>query len=97
MRVKERVIKRLNKGFCLNIPLDVKWKHHESAFRSSGGLSWYLSDIRCMHTDYGAAVSATEALTWKRWVIDTELKEIFEYHESERKYYEANDCLIENI
>lgn len=50
-----------------------------------------------MHTDYGASVSATEALTWKRWVIDTELKEIFEYHESERKYYEANDCMIENI
>lgn len=96
MTIKEKIIKRLNRGFGFDIPLDANWHTHERAFRSSGNLSWYISDIRCLHRDYGAAVSATEALKWKRWVINLELKEIFEYFEDQRKYYENNDCLIEN-
>ena len=95
MTTKEKIIKRLNKGFDFIIPLDANWHTHERAGKSCGCLSWYFSDIRCMYDNYGAAVSATEALKWKRWVIDKDTHEIFEYVESERKHYELTDCLIE--
>lgn len=95
MTTKEKIIRRLNKGFGFNIPIDANWKTHERAFRNIGGLSWYISDIRCMYSNYGAAVSATETLKWKRWVIDREDHEICEYFEHQRKFYEAYDFLIE--
>lgn len=54
MTTKEKIIRRLNKGFGFDIPIDANWKTHERAFRNCGGLSWYISDIRCLHGNYGA-------------------------------------------
>lgn len=96
--IKERIIKRLNKGFDLNIPLDAKWIHHDGrAFRSSGALSWYLSDARTQHCNYGASVAATECIKWKRWVIVPNLGEIFEYHKNFQNNYESRGYLIEKV
>ena len=96
MTVKERVIKRLNKGFGFNIPQDANWHTHECAFRDCGGLSWYFSDSRLSHLqNCGAATAATECLKWKIWVINVEDAEIFEFFENQRKYYENNGYLIE--
>lgn len=96
MSVKEKIIKRLNEGFGFNIPQDANWHTHERVFRDCGGLSWYFTDIRCSHLENcGSAESATETLKWKKWAINTEDAEIFEFFEHNRKYCEANDCLIE--
>lgn len=49
MTVKEKIIKRLNKGFGFDIPLDAKWKTHEAKgyfIRSQGAFSWYFADER---------------------------------------------------
>lgn len=92
---KERVIKRLNKGFGFDIPLDAKWHTHERAFRDCGGMSWYFTDIRLSHIENcGSADSATECLRWKKWYI-TDDAEIFEFFEHLRKRCEANGYLIE--
>ena len=93
---KERVIKRLNKGFCFNIPFDAHWRTHERAFRDCGGMSWYFSDTRIGHLqNCGCAEPASECLKWKKWCIDIDNSEIFEFFEHMRKYCESNDCLIE--
>ena len=96
MKVKERIIKRLNEGFGFNIPQDANWLTHERAFKDCGGLSWYFTDTRCSRLENcGSAESATETLKWKKWVINTEDAEIFEFFEHNRKYCEANGYLIE--
>lgn len=93
---KERVIKRLNKGFGFDIPLDAHWHTHERAFRDCGGMSWYFSDLRLGHLqNCGCAEPASECLKWKKWCIDVENAEIYEFFENMREYSESKGCLIE--
>lgn len=94
--VKERIIKRLNKGFGFDIPLDAHWHTHERAFRDCGGMSWYFSDLRLGHLENcGAADTASECLKWKKWCIDTEEAEIFEFFEHLRERCMSEGYLIE--
>ena len=96
MDVKERIIKRLNKGFGFDIPQDANWNTHERAFRDCGGMSWYFSDTRIGYLqNCGCAEPASECLKWKKWCIDTENSEIFEFFEHMRRYCESNEYLIE--
>lgn len=102
--VKERVIDRLNKGFGLNIPYDVHWYTHQATgmwVRSQGAFSWYFSDLKLPpHINgVGACVSATEALTWDRWIISPD-NEIFLYYEKDPakdRMYIEDGYKIENI
>lgn len=94
--VKERVIKRLNKGFGFNIPQDARWHTHERGFRANGGLSWYFTDIRLGHLqNCGSMSPATECLKWEKWCINPDDAEIFEFFECNRELCEARDYLIE--
>ena len=98
MTVKEKIIKRLNKGFGLDIPLDAQWKTHDARgyYRSAGAHSWYFVDTRLpLHHQFGSAYSATECLKWKRWLIDMSELEIFEYVEGVTTYDKERDLLEE--
>lgn len=96
MTPKERIIKRLNKGFGFNIPLDAKWCTHERAFRDCGGFSWYFSDLRLSHLqNCGSSEPVSEVLKWEKLYIDVEEAEIYQFFESIRGYCEANGCIIE--
>ena len=94
MSIKEKIIRRLNEGFGFSIPLDATWVTHQKSFVDCGGFSWYFDDIRLSYL-VGACVSATECLRYKKWAICLSSGEIFEFAESERKYYEDNGYLIE--
>lgn len=95
MTLKEKLIKRLNKGFGFNIPNDAAWHTHERGFRDCGGRSWYFSDSRLSHLqNCGSAVSVTETLKWKKWFIGIDA-EIFEFSEYLRKRCEYEGYLIE--
>ena len=72
MTTKERVIKRLNKGFGFNITFDAHWRTHERSFRDCGGMSWYFSDLRLGHLqNCGQAEPASEH------EMENAIKEIF--------------------
>lgn len=72
MKTKEKIIKRLNEAFDLGIPLNAPCFHHLGAL---GDWSWCVA---CGRHDIGSSASMTEALSWTRWLYDTELNEIFE-------------------
>lgn len=102
--VKDRVIDRLNKGFGLNIPYDVKWYTHQATgmwVRSQGAFSWYLSDLKLSPwvNGVGSCISATECLRWERWFIGVN-KEIFPYLENDeelKEYVSQMGYRVENI
>ena len=94
--IKERIIKRLNRGFGFDIPLDARWHTHERAFRDCGGMSWYFSDTRLGHLqNCGSSDTASECLKWKKWYIDTEEAEIYEFFEHLRERCKSCGFLIE--
>ena len=96
MTTKEKIIKRLNDGFGFSIPLDARWKTHERKYRDEGGMSWYFSDTRVYPSqNVGSADTVTECLSYDRWVIDQDEREIYEYFEHNLKFYELHDFLIE--
>ena len=89
MTVKEKIINRLNEGFGFDIPTDATWKTHEARGyqRSCGAHSWYLTDSRIsLDKHVGSSSPATECLKWRRWIIDREEREIFEYIEGITTY-----------
>ena len=94
MTIKERIVKRLNKGFGFSIPSDANWHTHEKTFRNCGGMSWYFCDLRIApQENVGCAVPATEALKWDRWLISKEDREIFEYQPN--SWYDNDYHLLE--
>ena len=98
MTTKEKIIKRLNKGFGFDIPIDASWKTHDARgyYRSAGAQSWYFTDHRVpLHELVGSAASATECLKWKRWIIVKSEREIFEYVPGVTTY-DKNYDLLEN-
>lgn len=97
MTVKEKIIKRLNKGFGFEIPLDTKWKTHEANSgwaQANGAHSWYFIDERIpLNQHVGSQNPATECLKWKRWLIDKSEREIFQYIEGVTGYDKDYDLL----
>jgi hypothetical protein len=77
MKVKEKIVKRLNKAFDLGItdknPIICRMNSRH------GGFSWVIALGRY---DIGSTASMTECLSWKRWVLCLELGELFEYCEN---------------
>lgn len=88
MSIKEKIIKRLNEGFGFNIPNNAPYCHHQATFYADGRFSWSISNGA---HDIGCTSSMTEALTWDRWVYDTDMREISEYF-PRNMYY---GCIIE--
>lgn len=88
--LKERIINRLNKGFGYNIPPTAPCCHHQATFCRDGRWSWSISIG--VH-DIGSTHPMKECLSWKRWFIDIELWEIFEYHDN---IQQDSYMLIEN-
>ena len=102
MTLKEKVIKRLKDGFGIELPMDVEWKTRQAHGNAIGmGVhSWYFCDIRIPWQDcFGCCSSVKEALSWKRWVINTDVHEleISEYKEIERNWYDTHSFLIEKL
>ena len=96
MTVREKIIKRLNKGFGFEIPIDAKWKTHDARcyYRSAGAQSWYFADSRvALQELVGSSYPATECLKWKRWIIDRSEREIFEYVPGVTTYDKDYDLL----
>ena len=95
MKLKEKIIKRLNKGFGYNIPNDTPYCHHQATFCGDGRFSW---SIACGVHDIGSTSSMKECLSWKRWVLNTELHEIFEYYDNMKLTYSdvLEDVTINN-
>lgn len=97
MKLRDKIIKRLNKGFGYNFPPDVKIKHHKGRMnRNFEGFSWYVFDIRTPF-EVGSCCAMTECLKWEKWVIETHDQEIFEYNE--KALYEDSDYIegVDNI
>lgn len=92
MNTKEKIIARLNKGFGLNLPSDTNWVCRQRKYKDIGGFSWCLNCV----DNIGSAEPATEVLKWKRWVIEPNTGEIFEYFDSNKERYNLDKCLIEN-
>lgn len=92
MTTKERIIKRLNKGFGLTIPMDAPCNHHLGALAE---WSWSISNG--VH-DIGCINSMTDVLKWKRWMIDTSLRELFYCSEKDIEVYKnCPEVWIEEI
>lgn len=87
--VKERLIKRINKAFNLEItakdPIFCRMNNRHGSF------SWVIAKGGF---EIGSNASMTECLKWKRWVLCTELGEIFEYNKN--GVYEKCD-IIESL
>lgn len=77
--LKERIINRLNQGFGYSIPSNAPYCHHQATFCQDGRWSWSIS---LGSHDIGSAHSMKECLSWKKWCIDLDLFEIFEYHDN---------------
>jgi hypothetical protein len=100
MTLKEKLIKRLNKGFGYNIPLDSKWKTNQAHgnYVGMGAHSWYFCDLNLPFShNVGSSSSVKECLKWDRWIIDPRRLEISEYNESLISLYRAHDYLIEKL
>lgn len=97
MTVRERIIKRLNKGFGLDIPMDAAWKTHDANSgwaQANGAHSWYFVDVRIpLQYHVGSQNPASECLKWKRWIIDKSEREIFQYIEGVTSYDKDYDLL----
>ena len=90
MTTKERIIKRLNKGFGFEIPLDAPYHHHGGRGLFVGCWSWAITEGL---DDIGSMHSMSECLKWKKWVLDEDTNEIFEYRpENEEEY--KKDCAL---
>lgn len=89
MKIKERIVKRLNKAFDLGItdkdPIICRMNSRH------GGFSWVIA---LGAYDIGSTASMTECLSWKRWVLSVELGEIFEY--CENGVYDKTDIIEKN-
>ena len=99
MTQKEKLIRRLHKGFGYDIPLDAKWKTNQAHgnFVGMGAFSWYFCDLNLPFSyNVGSCSSVKECLKWKRWVIEPHNLEICEYFESNVGLYKAYGYLIEN-
>ena len=86
--VKEKLIKRLKKGFGIVYPADINWVNRMGHW-SSPGISWQLGRIKCYE-------SATIALTWNRWVLADD-SELIEYLSCNEETYKSNGWKIENL
>lgn len=87
MTKKEKLINRLNKAFGFNFNDNTPIITRMNA--RNGGLSWVVG---VGGSSVGSANSITECLTWEKWVLSTELRELFEYHEND--IYDSS-CKIE--
>ena len=100
MTLKEKLIKRLNKGFGYNIPLEAKWKTNQAHgnYVGMGAHSWYFCDTSLpFHYNVGSCSNVKECLKWKRWVIEPKYLEICEYFESQINLYKAYNYIIEEL
>ena len=100
MTQKEKIIRRLHKGFGYDIPFDAKWKTNQAHghFRGMGANSWYFCDTRLpFHYNVGSCDNVKECLRHKRWVINPRTAEISEYIESLKSSYVAHEYLIEEL
>lgn len=100
MTLKEKVIKRLRNGFGFDIPINTKWKTNQAhgCYRGMGAHSWYFCDTSIpYHYNVGSCDSVKECLKWKRWVINVEEQEISEYVETQLRWYNTHNYLIENL
>ena len=86
MTLKERVIKRLNKGFGLSLTMETTWL---TRLRNgcAHGCSWKIGKFCCDEP-------ASEAIKWDRWVIAD--GEIIEYFPNMHDTYISREYLIEN-
>ena len=90
MTTKEKIIRRLNKGFGFDIPINAPCFHHLATFYNADGrFSWVISNGSI---DVGSTSSMKECLSWKRWVYNKKLNEIFEYYPNARY---CSDDIIE--
>ena len=93
MTSKEKIIRRLNKGFGFNIPLDAEIKTHQANSqwsKANGAQAWFISDMRVpFELNLGCCDTMTECLKWKRWIINMDPceREIFEYFEENSDYF----------
>lgn len=83
MTTREKIIKRLNAGFGLSIPVDTTWVCRQRKYRDVGGFSWCLNYVE----NIGSSEPASTVLRWRKWAYNIETGEIFEYFESNKDFY----------
>ena len=69
MTQKEKLIRRINKAFGFNIPLDAVWKTHQGrgCWGGMGAHKWYFCDIRLpLDQNVGSTETVSECLKMKR-------------------------------
>jgi len=64
-RLKKEIIKRINKQFNLEIPLDYPIVTHQTKFADSGGHRWYLKGDNVEFNVFGGCSTLTETLKHK--------------------------------
>lgn len=64
-KLKQEIIKRINKQFDLDIPLDYPIVTHQTKFADSGGHRWYLCGGNQEFDVFGGCSTLTETLKHK--------------------------------
>jgi hypothetical protein len=64
-KLKIEIIKRINKQFDLEIPLDYPIVTHQTKFADSGGHKWYLKGDNRAFNVFGGCSTLTETLKHK--------------------------------